>query len=148
MIGTTFDTATTSLASKLITHSENEINKYISKRYDISAFATSGSVPPLITSLCETLAEGYFYQRNSRGGKDGMERGQKYIDQVIKNLELIRDYKADLFNTAGSIISDFSNTSYRVLSNTDTYSTTFNEDDELNWKIDDDKLDDISGERD
>ena len=29
MVGTTFDTATTSLASKLITHAENEVNKYI-----------------------------------------------------------------------------------------------------------------------
>jgi len=147
MIGTEFDTATSALADKMLTHAENEINKYISKRYDISSFV-SGSVPPLLTSLCETLAEGYMHQRMSRGGKESMKRGQDLIDGVIKNLEGIRDYKMDVANTAGSIVTDMSQTAYRVLSNTTGYSSTFNEDDPLNWKVDQDKLDDISDERD
>ena len=41
-----------------------------------------------------------------------------------------------------------SNTAYRVLSNADGYSTTFNEDSELNWVVDQTKLDDIASERD
>lgn len=147
MIGTTFDSVTTSLATKMITHAENEINKWISKRYDISTFNTSTSIPPLITSLCETLAEGHMYQRLSRGGKEGMARGQTYIDSVLKNLELIANYKLDLVNTAGSVISDMSNTAYRVMSNTTDYSNTFGEDNELNWKVDQDKLDDIESDR-
>ena len=56
MIGTTFDTITTSLATKLITHAENEVNKYLSKRYDVGSWTTSSSTPPLITSLTETLS--------------------------------------------------------------------------------------------
>ena len=148
MIGTDFDTATTSLATKCITHAENEVNKYISKRYDITTFNTSTSTPPLITSLTETLSEGYMYQRMSRGGKEWRDRGKELINQVLDNLKEIANYKLDLVNSSGSVIADMSNTSYRCLSSTDTYSTTFNEDSELNWSIDQDKLDDIESERD
>lgn len=147
MIGTTFDSLTTSLAAKCITHAENEINKYISKRYDITSFQTVTSVPPLITSLCENLSTGYMYQKMGRGGKEAMERGEMFIKPALENLKDIRDYKMDLVNTAGSVITDFSNTAYRVLSNTDSYAPTFNEDDSLNWVVDPDKLDDIDSER-
>lgn len=148
MIGTDFDSATSSLATKCITHAENEINKWISKRYDITAFNTSTSIPPLITSLTETLSEAYMYQRMSRGNKEWRDRAKDLIIQVTDNLKEIANYKLDLVNTAGSVIVDMSNTSYRCLSSTDTYSTTFNEDSELNWAVDQDKLDDIESERD
>ena len=149
MIGVTFDSVTTSLATKLITHAENEVNKYLSKRYDLSAstFQTSTSIPPLVTSLTETLSEGYMYQRMSRGGKEGMARGKELITQATDNLKLISEYKMDLFATNGSLITDMSNTAYRVSSTTDTYSNTFNEDDELLWEVDSDKEDDIESER-
>lgn len=148
MVGTNFDSLTTSLATKLITHSENEVNKWLSKRYDVGAWSTSTSVPPLVTSLTETLAEGYMHQRMSRGGKDAVNRGAGLIKQVLENLKLISEYKLDLVDSNGDIVTDMSNTAYRVLSNTDTYSGTFNEDDPLNWEVDQDKLDDIEGERD
>ena len=148
MVGTTFDTATTALCTLLITDSENEINKYLSKRYDLGAFNTSTSIPPLVTSLCQKLTEGYMYHRLSRGGKEWRDRGKELVDDAISNLEKISSYKLDLVNTAGSALIDFSNTAYRCLSNTDTYTPTFNDDDELNWKVDQDKLDDISEERD
>lgn len=148
MVGTTFDTATTSLADKLIIHAENEINKYLSKRYDIESFNSSvGAVPPIVTSLCETLSEGYMYQRMSRGGKDSMARAQILIDQVLKNLQLIADYKLDLVDSNENVISDMSQTAYRVLSNTTGYVNTFNEDDSLNWEVDPNKLQDIEDER-
>ena len=147
MVGTSFDTATTSLATKMITHAENEINKYLSKRYDVGSWNTSTSVPPLVTSLCETLAEGYIYKRLSRGGKDAMARANDLIKQAQDNLMLIMEYKADLIDSNGDVIQDFSQTSYRVLSNSDQYFNTFNEDDELRWQVDPDKLDAIDGER-
>lgn len=148
MIGTTFDSVTTALATKLITHSENEINKYLSKRYDIGSFNTSTSVPPLVTSLCETLVEGYMYQRMSRGSKESMARGKELIGQAIDNLKLIADYKLDLLNSTGSVVTDLSNTAYKIQSSSVNYYNTFNEDDPLNWKVDPDKLDDIDSERD
>lgn len=149
MIGTTFDTLTSALASKLITHSENEINKWLSKRYDVTVFmATSSAVPPLVTSLAETLSEGYIYQRLSRGGKEADQRGKILIGQVIENLKLISDYKLDLTDSTGAVVADMSQTAYRVLSTTSDYENTFNEDDQLNWAVDQNKLDDISDTRD
>lgn len=146
MIGTDFDTATTALCSKMITHAENEVDKYISKRYDISLF-TSASIPPLITSLTETIAEGYMYQRMSRGNKEWRDRGLELVKMALDNLKLIADYKLDITDSNGSVISDMSNTAFRCLSSTDSYPTTFNEDSELNWKVNTTKLDDIESER-
>lgn len=149
MVGTSFDTATTTLATKCITHAENEINKWLSKRYNIASFNdTSTSVPPLITSLAETLAEGYIYQRSSRGAKEWMTRGKELITQATDNLKLISEYQLDLVDSNGTVIGDFSNTAYRVLSNTIDYSNTFDEDNELNWAVDSDKLSDIADGRD
>lgn len=150
MIGVNFDTATTALATKMITHAENEVNKYLSKRYDISGstFQTTTSIPPLVTSLTERLAEGYTWKAISRGSKESLTRGKDLIKDVIENLKMIADYKLDLLDTSGSVLVDMSNTAYRVLCNTTNYTNTFNEDSELSWAIDSDKLDDISSERD
>lgn len=149
LVGTNSDSATSDLLAKLIVHSENEINKYLSKRYNIAAFnTTSTAVPPLVTSLCEQLTEGKFYIRNSRGGKEVIKSGQELIKGAIENLELIAKYELDLLDSSGSVIADMSQTAYRIMSNTTGYASTFNEDDELNWAVDQGKLDDISNERD
>lgn len=150
MVGVTFDTATTALAVECISDAEAEVNKYLSKRYDLSSatFQTYTSIPPLVRSLATRYAVGCMWKHLSRGSKESLSRGATIAKDVVENLKLISNYKADLFNTAGSVITDFSNTSYRILSSTDDYSTTFNEDDPLNWKVDSDKLDDIESERD
>lgn len=148
MIGTTFDTATTSLADKTITHAENEINKYISKRYDISSFyTTTATVPPIITSLCEQLSIGYMHQHMSRGGKESMARGKFFIDMAMKNLESIAKYELNITDSSGAVIADISGSSYNVKSTTENYANTFNEDSPLNWEVSSTKLDDISSER-
>ena len=149
MIGINFDAATTSLASAMIDDAEAEVNKYLSRRYDLSSatFQTSTSVPPIVRALTTTLAEGYMWERLSRGSKESLSRGKNLVDQVLKNLGQIASYKVDLVNTTGSLITDMSNTAFRVLSSTTDYSTTFNEDEETDWEVDPDKLDDISSER-
>lgn len=138
------------LASKAIDHAEAEVNKHLSKRYDLSAayFQTTTSVPPLVRTLTEQYAEGQMWKWISRGSKESVDRGTAMIDGAIKNLEAIRDYKADLYDTLGSVISDFSNTAYRVHCSTTDYAPTANEDDELSWKVDSDKLNAIATERD
>lgn len=145
MVGTEFDSITTSLCGRLITHAENEINKYLSKRYDVNAF--QASVPPLVTSLCETLTEGYMFQRMARGGKESMAQGKMLISQAIENLKLIADYKADLLDSSGDVVAESASGAYTILSTTSDYSNTFNEDNPLNWEVDTDKLDDIDSER-
>jgi hypothetical protein len=134
----------------MIVHAENECDKYISKRYDVSAYVAASltSIPPLLTSLTETLAEGYYFLRNSRGGgKDSVAYGKELIKQAQDNLLLIANRKLDLLDVAGNPVDEFANASFRLVSSTTNYTPTFNEDDELNWKQDEDKLDDIDSER-
>lgn len=147
MVGTEFDTQTTNLMSKMITHAENEVNKYLSKRYDVGSFTTT-SMPPLVTSLTETLAEGYYFLRNSRGGgKDSVAYGKELIKQAQENLAMIADRKLDLLDSNGDVVAEAATASFQILSSTSNYSPTFNEDDELSWKIDEDKLDEIDSDR-
>lgn len=147
MIGTTFDTSTTTLMGKMITHAENEVNKYISKRYDVSNFTTT-SIPPLLTSITETLSEGYYFLRNSRGGgKDSVAYGNLLIKEAKENLLLLANRKLDLLDLNNDPVAEFADASFKVKSSTTNYSSTFDEDDELKWKIDQDKLDDIDSGR-
>ena len=149
MIGINFDTATTVLANRCITWAENEVNKWLSKRYDIASptFQTVSSIPPMVTSWTEWLSVGYMHDSNSRGSKDSFKRAKIFKDRAMSDLKLVSEYELDLMDSTGSIIIDKPDNSFQVLSNTDDYSNTFNEDDPLNWKIDSDKLSDIDSER-
>jgi hypothetical protein len=148
MIGTVFDSATTSLATECILDAEAEVNKFLAKRYDLSSnyFQTSTATPPLVRTIARWLAQGYMYDQMARGTES--KRAAALIKRGLDNLELIRDGKSELFDTAGSILPESTDSASRVLSNTSDYSNTFNEDDELSWRVDDDKLDDIDSERD
>jgi len=147
MPGVDFAGPTGSLASLCIRHSESLVNKYLSKRYDVSSFQTATSVPPLVRDLTEQAAEGHMWLKLARGKEGTLKRGFGILSSVKGCLSSIAKYEMDLLDTAGSVITDLSNTSYRVLSNTDTYANTFNEDDPLNWGLDTDKLNDIDSER-
>lgn len=146
-----FNSLTVDLCNKLIGQAEAEINKYLSRRYDLSSsiFQTTTSIPPIVTSMCERLTEGYMWKALSNGGasKESLARGESLVKEVLDNLKLIAEYKADIISGGGSVIQDMSNTAYRVLSSTSGYQDTFAEDDELNWAVDPDKLDDISTNR-
>ena len=150
MIGTTFDTATTALATSCITWAEEDCDKYLGKRYDLdsSYFATSTSTPPLVRKIAEELALGYMHIHNSRGGKESLKRGEMIQKAAFATLQELKDYKLQLTDTSGAAIPDSSNTAYQVRSNTTNYSPTFNEDDPLDWEVSSDKLEDIDDERD
>jgi hypothetical protein len=150
MIGTTFDANTTFFASKCIDWAESECNKYLAKRYDLSSstFQTATSTPPMLRALTEQIAVGYMQTMNSRGSKESIQRGESLIKMATEQLQAISDYKAHLLDTSGSQITESSNTAYQVHCSTTDYSPTFNEDDELNWSADSDKISDIEDGRD
>ena len=149
MVGTSFDTATTNLASLCIWDAENEIKKQLAKTYDTSSdyFNTSTSIPPMVRTLAENLAVGYMYENMSRGSKEGYARADRYIKRTMENLKALQEGTLQLFDTAGSLIEG-SGQQWQVLSNTKDYSNTFNEDNPKRWKISEEKLDDIDSERD
>ncbi len=148
MVGTVFDTATTSLATQCITDAQNEINKRLTKRYDLTAspFNTTTAYPPQYTTMIEMLAIGYMYENLSRGGKDAYNRADRYIDKVMENIDDLLNGEAQLVDSTGSPVTE-SDSEWAVYG-TDNYSPTFNEDDPDNWEVSQDKLDDIESLRD
>lgn len=146
MVTTSFDSATTALAGQVITWSENEINKTLSERYNVTGWTAASVTPPHVKTLCEWLSLGYLYEAMSRGSKDQYTRSDRYLLRAKSNMKDIIDNKINLVNTAGSAIADLS-TRRTVLTNTDSYTQTFDEDNPLNWKVDSDKLNDIETDR-
>ena len=147
----------TTLTTKAIEQAENEINKFLSKRYDLTAtyFQTSTSVPPIVRSWAEKLATANLWEFLSRGGagKESLQRAKDIRKEIVGtekepgNLMMVAQYQLDLYDTSGSIIAGSANESQRVLCNTSGYSTTFDEDDEKSWAVDPDKLEDIADGR-
>ena len=148
MMGTNFDTATTSLATDMIEDAESEVDKYLSNRYDLSGapFLTSTTIPPIVKSCTKWLSMGYMYQQLARGAES--PRADALVKRATDNLTMISGFKLNVLDSAGSIVADGADSTYRIQCNTTDYSNTFNEDDELNWAVDPDKLDDIESGRD
>lgn len=148
MVGTTQNSATVSLASCCIYDAENEIKKRLAKRYDFSAapFISASTYPPMIVSLCETLAIGYFYENTARGSKESYLRSDKYIKRAMENIEQLQNGDAQLIDTTGVPVTEIEG-DWTVYA-TEPYSKTFNEDDPESWTVSQDKLDDIADERD
>jgi hypothetical protein len=147
MIGTVFDTATVSLASACIYDAENEIKKHLCKRYDFTAspFLTTTSIPPIVTTLTETLAVGYMYENMARGSKEGYARSDRYIERVMANIKQLLDGEAQLTDSSGNLVDEIAG-DWAIYATTN-YEPTFNEDEPVNWKPDQDKLDDIDSDR-
>lgn len=145
LIGYNFgNTATSTIVTDSIIDATNEINKYLSDRYDITTWATS--TPPMISSLCKWMAAGYSIEAVSRGDKHQLARAKELLSRSYENLKALADGSAHLVNTAGVSISE-SNSNNDVISTTSEYSDTFNEGKSIYWKADPVKLSDISKER-
>lgn len=101
MVGTTFDTATTSLATECIANAENKIREILAKRYDVSSaeFQTSTSTPPVVQTICKWLSVGYMYEDLSRGSPQGFQRADRYIQKAMDNLQMIIGYEADIVDS-------------------------------------------------
>ena len=147
LIGTTLDTITTAAITACCTRAENEVGKYISTRYSFNSWTTTASTPPIIVSLADDLAIGYFYRDNARGGKDAFVRSNEYLEDARSNLEKILNGKINLLDSSGNLVSELSTGSYSILSNTKDYQSTFDEDSPIAWKVDPEKLEDISDTR-
>lgn len=140
------DTATASVISDSIDDATNEINKYLCNRYDITAWSTLTSTPPTVGTICKWLAAGYSIEAVSRGSKEQLKRSDVLIKRAMDNLEKLSKGELDLVDSSGVEIEE-SNSATDVFSTTENYSNTFNEDDNLRWKVDADKLTDIQSER-
>lgn len=141
------DTATAQIISDSIEDAENEINKYLGERYDVSLWSTLTSTPPIVKTICKWYAAGLAVEACSRGGKEAMKRSEILINRATKNLEKLESGALTIIDSTGSaVVKD--NDPMQVYSNTEDYSNTFNEDDSLKWCISRQKKLDIADERD
>jgi hypothetical protein len=151
MTGANFSALTTQ-ASGCVTRAESRIDSVLARRYDLTQnyFQTYTSCPPVIREWTIQLASGFLWQELARAGagKEAMARGKGLIDGVYADLKDLRDHNLELVDTTGALIVDASTGVGRVMCNTTNYTPTFAEDDELNWTVDSDKLEDISSARD
>lgn len=139
--------ATVAIIDRQIVRADNMINSKISARYDVSNFATS--VPPILQNLSEDIAT-YFTMRTLYGAdnQNVNEWTEKYQDS-IEILNDIRKGDCDLIDSSGNIISEREASAVDLVkSSTMDYTPFFDEDSDLNWKVDRDKIDAIGNSRD
>lgn len=150
--GYSFSGTASSVATLAIEMADADVNAFMSKRYDITVLqamtGTTLNPPPKLTAACRLYGAAYFLSFQSRTGKESMSRAESYRKIANEMLEKIMDGEMDLLDSNGNVIADKEKTNYRVLSNTKDYSNTFDEDESTSWRIDPDKIDDISDDRD
>lgn len=149
MPGTSFDTATNNLASKCIDQAETYIKQRLSRRYDVSTLPfTINTTTSMVTNLSEAYAMGLLFKYISRGAKESISRGNEILADAKKAIDMIVNHQSDLLDaTNGSTpVTERTNLN-EVICSTSSYSTTFEEDDPLNWVEDPDKLTDIANDR-
>lgn len=144
------DTAGVNQFSAQIDRAESLVMAAASNFYDVASFtATSASgsnVPPLLRTLSEDMALGGLLLGSYV--QDGQNK-QTYLDNYTRAtqwLELLRKGELPLAFTNGTLVGK--RTTGRMLSNTEDYDPIFDQDDEKQWKVDDDRLDDLEEARD
>lgn len=145
MVDLDADSLTTVLVSDCITDAEAEVNKWLSRRYDLTSYqTTTATIPPLMVQLTTRLAEAYTWQRSSRGAKESLTRGDNLEKKVLENLKALANNEANLIDSTGAVIADSSeNSMFQVKCSSLDYKPTFNEGKSTSWVVDEDKLDDI-----
>ena len=139
-------TTTSARITSHITRADNMINGKISNRYEVSAF--SSVVPPLLISLSEDITTYFVLRSIYSSDNQNVTQWLEKFELATDMLDLIRDGKMDLVNTAGSLIGIRSTTAMSLVdSNTQDYAPTFGEDKVLDWIADTEKLNDISDDR-
>jgi len=140
----------TGLAADCITDAENKVRELLAARYDVSGAdwqTTTGTVPPVVETITKWLALGYLHESTARGSKESYARADRYIKKALDNIKSIMAGEASVLDSNGNPIADSDDVN-PILGNTEDYAPTFNEDSQLNWEVDLDKLDDIADERD
>lgn len=122
------------------------IDLKLSKRYSVP-FGTA-SIPPAVESMSTTLSA-WDSLRSLFSGEipSNMQQIKDEYDRVMVLLDDIQKGVLDIpTGTDGSLVGE-AGASTKYWSSTMDYTPTFDVDDELQWNVDTDRLDDIEGRR-
>lgn len=138
--------ANTDTVNYYIGKAEAEVDSYLSKVYSMPIVASSlSSVPPLVESLTQDLAAYKIMQWQYSGDNQNASDWVEALgEDVYSTLDKIVEEEIGITDEDGNTIQAFNGMS----SNMEDIPSVINLDDELNWKVSNDLLDQISSDRD
>jgi phage gp36-like protein len=139
------DVIGTFAVSKHIEMADSLIDLQLGNRFDVPF----GTTPPAIKSISTILAS---WKVLSSLYTQEIPSAQQFVGEYYKTameqLKMIADYQLPLpSGTAGVVITEKGSDS-QIWSSTKDYAPIFNVDSDLNWKVDSQRLEDISSARD
>ena len=129
--------ATVSRISSNIVRAESLVNSKVASRYDVSGFS-AGSAPPILKSITEDITSFYTLRSVYTGDNQNVSEWVENFAEAEKLLDEIRDGKRDVLDASGNILGS-SSTTLLVESNTEDYTPTFDEQNPVNWSVDENK---------
>lgn len=136
------DTTGVAIFSKCIDRAESVVNSFLATRYSMPF----SPVPPVVATISEDLACCYFVRGSYvQDGQRENRYDEKFCNAAMELLQQMKDGKIPLTLTDGSLVP--TRAASRMLSNTENYSPTFNQDEPTNWAVSSNRLDEIEGER-
>ena len=144
---TASDTAGVDIWSIASDDAEAEVNSSLVARYDASAWTSTGSpaIPPLVRKMANDLSCLYTIRRSQVQDSQIKNPNIAEWERTQDILEQIESGERRLAYTDGSLVPTRSGS--RILSSTEDYAHIFALDDESNWDVDDDLIDDVDSER-
>lgn len=141
-------TETSALIASHVARADTVINAKIAKRYDVSGFNTTGSVPPMLKTISEDMASYYSYRSLYSSDNQNFNEWTDKFKEAMELLDEIRDGDIDLVNTTGSVIQErTSATLDKIIANNENHQTFFDIDDPLDWDFDEDRKDEVKDAR-
>ena len=143
------DTTGVGIISAHIDRAEAVVNSYLVARYDVRSWtqtsASGANVPPMVRTVAEDLTS--YYSIRGAHVKDGEISNKSLPDykEIMGTLKMMADGKMALADTNGSLVATRSASMF--LSNTKDFAPTFDLDDPEKWKVDQDRLSEIDGDR-
>lgn len=126
----------------------NLINTKLARRFATPFTLTN--IPPMCASLNEDLAC-YYSMRSlyTRDAQNNSEWVVEHYDKAIKVLDELADVKngLDMLDASGALVGERVSATGKIQTTTD-YPPVFELDEETNWKVSDDRLDDVETWRD
>jgi phage gp36-like protein len=137
---------TSMVVDRHITRAESYVNGKLSQRYDVPF--TSTAIPPLVKTITEDIAT--FYVFRSLFTQDNQNYNE-YLESYKTADELLKEIQSgdiDVILSTGETAPEKSGSDNEdISSNVTGKSAFFNVDNSLDWKFDDELLDDIRDKR-
>ena len=147
LVGVGTNAMGTTAGYRHITRADNIINTTLNKRYTVP-FDTGTATPPVIKTISTDLAAFFImrtlFTKDNQNVNDWVDDLKAMAIDMLKKLENGETALMDVNDVEITSISE----GHEISSNTSNYTPIFNIDDEKNWAVDEDHLDDIADERD